>query len=311
MKFKIRFADQIVGVFSLFALAALLALIFAIGASQNWFVKKNYYHSYFNSGTGLSVGMNVTYKGFPIGKIKNVKLEGAMARVEFYILGEYAAYAKEYSFVELITSPIGLGSSFVLHPGVGPELLSPGSEIYRIDSVIAKEIIASRKIQLEAQEDSIGVLMKKISSIMDNVNSLLINVNSALSGKGESSTPIKQIVKNVDEITKNISLLTNSLNSEDGAVPSLLGGELSSDVSDVLKNISVVSEELSSIAGSADTIIDTALPEVDAILVKLNSTLVEAQDVLTCVKNNPLIRGGVPDRSKGKSSTSQLRSDDF
>ena len=45
MKFKIRFADQIVGVFSLFALAALLALIFAIGASQNWFVKKNYYHS--------------------------------------------------------------------------------------------------------------------------------------------------------------------------------------------------------------------------------------------------------------------------
>lgn len=65
MKFKIRFADQIVGVFSLFALAALLALIFAIGASQNWFVKKNYYHSYFNSGTELSVGMNVTYKGFP------------------------------------------------------------------------------------------------------------------------------------------------------------------------------------------------------------------------------------------------------
>ena len=79
----------------------------------------------------------------------------------------------------------------------------------------------------------------------------------------------------------------------------------------MLKNISVVSEELSSIAGSADTIIDTALPEVDAILVKLNSTLVEAQDVLTGVKNNPLIRGGVPDRSKGKSSTSQLRSDDF
>ncbi|MBB5225736.1 MCE family protein [Treponema ruminis] len=311
MKFKIRYADQIVGVFSLFALAALFALIFAIGASQNWFVKKNHYYSYFNSGSGLTVGMDVTYKGFAIGKIKNVKLEGSMARVEFYILGEYADYAKEYSFVELITSPIGLGSSFVFYPGVGSELLAPGSEIYRIDSVIAKEIIASRQIRLEGQEDSIGVLMKKISSIMDNVNSLLANINSALSDNDEASTPIKQIVKNVDEITKNLSLFTNSINSEDGAVPSLLGGELSSDVSDVLKNISVVSEELSSIAGSADTIIDTALPEVDQILIKLNSTLVEAQDVLTGVKNNPLIRGGVPDRSKGKSSTSQLRSDDF
>ena len=43
MKFKIRFADQIVGFFSLLALAALIGFIFALGASQNWFVKKNLY----------------------------------------------------------------------------------------------------------------------------------------------------------------------------------------------------------------------------------------------------------------------------
>ena len=47
MKFKIRFADQIVGFFSLLALALLFGFIFALGASQKWFVKKNIYYTYF------------------------------------------------------------------------------------------------------------------------------------------------------------------------------------------------------------------------------------------------------------------------
>lgn len=311
MKFKIRYADQIVGFFSLLALALLVVFVFMIGAKQNWFAKKNTYYAYFTSGAGFSVGMDVSYKGFPIGKINDVKLEGSSARVEFYILADYSEYVKENSLVELITSPIGLGSSFIFHPGRGPGLLPSGSEIYRIDSIAARELISEKKIRIEIQEDSIGVLMKKVSMIMDNVNILLFNLNGAISGESENSTPINKIVSGITEITHNISVLTDTLNSQDGAVPALLGRELTTDVSDVLKNISIVSEELTSITGNADQIVDTALPEVDAILVQLNSMLLDVQDVLEGVKNNPLIRGGVPDRTRGKSSINQLRSEDF
>ncbi|MBQ9281520.1 MAG: MCE family protein [Treponema sp.] len=311
MKFKIRYADQIVGFFSLLALALLVVFVFLIGAKQNWFAKKNTYYAYFTSGAGFSVGMDVSYKGFPIGKINDVKLEGSSARVEFYILADYSEYVKENSLVELITSPIGLGSSFIFHPGRGPGLLPSGSEIYRIDSIAARELISEKKIRIEIQEDSIGVLMKKVSMIMDNVNILLFNLNGAISGESENSTPINKIVSGITEITHNISVLTDTLNSQDGAVPALLGRELTTDVSDVLKNISIVSEELTSITGNADQIVDTALPEVDAILVQLNSMLLDVQDVLEGVKNNPLIRGGVPDRTRGKSSINQLRSEDF
>ena len=311
MKFKIRYADQIVGFFSLLALALLVVFVFMIGAKQNWFAKKNTYYAYFTSGAGFSVGMDVSYKGFPIGKINDVKLEGSSARVEFYILADYSEYVKENSLVELITSPIGLGSSFIFHPGRGPGPLPSGSEIYRIDSIAARELISEKKIRIEIQEDSIGVLMKKVSMIMDNVNILLFNLNGAISGESENSTPINKIVSGITEITHNISVLTDTLNSQDGAVPALLGRELTTDVSDVLKNISIVSEELTSITGNADKIVDTALPEVDAILVQLNSMLLDVQDVLEGVKNNPLIRGGVPDRTRGKSSINQLRSEDF
>ena len=311
MKFKIRFADQIVGFFSLLALAMLLGFIFALGASQKWFVKKNIYYTYFPTGAGFSVGMDVTYKGFPIGKIRNVDLEGSTARIEFYILDDYTEYAKEYSLVELITSPIGLGSSFVFHPGKGSEIIPSGSEIYRIDSITGQKFIAEKKIRLEVQEDSIGVLMKKVSSIMDNVNMLLFNVNAALSGREDTATPIKQIIGNLNEITKNLSSLTGTLNNESGAVPALLGNQLTTDISDVLKNISVVSDELTSISGSADILVSNAVPEIDSALLQLNSILIEVQDVLTGVKNNALIRGGVPDRASGKASTSQLRNGDF
>ena len=78
-----------------------------------------------------------------------------------------------------------------------------------------------------------------------------------------------------------------------------------------MKNISVVSDDLASIAGNADVLVGNAMPEVDTLLLQLNSVLLEVDDVLTGVKNNPLIRGGVPDRSTGKSSTSQIRSEDF
>lgn len=311
MKFKIRFADQIVGFFSLLAFGLLICFVFFLGAKQNWFVKKNLYYTYFTSGSGFSVGMDVSYKGFSIGKIKNVKLEGSDVRVEFYILGEYTDYVKENSLVELITSPIGLGSSFVFHPGKGPGLLPSDSEIYRLDSITAREIIAAKKIRLESQEDSIGVLMKKVSGIMDNVNLLLYNINGALSGRGENTTPIKEIIGNVNDITKNLSTLTDTLNSENGAVPELLGPEMSANLNNVMENISIVTEELTSIAENADSLIDNALPEVDSALIQLNSVLLEVQDVLTGVKNNPLIRGGVPDRTTGKASTAQLRSEDF
>ena len=40
MKFKIKHADQIVGLFSLIAIVGLIALIFSIGVTQKWFEKK-------------------------------------------------------------------------------------------------------------------------------------------------------------------------------------------------------------------------------------------------------------------------------
>ena len=104
----------------------------------------------FDSGSGVSVGMNLTYKGFSIGKIKAISLEGSQVRVDYYILADYQDYALEDSLVQLITSPIGLGSEFKFHPGNGPDRLSDGAELYRLDSIEGLTILAQGQNQADS-----------------------------------------------------------------------------------------------------------------------------------------------------------------
>ncbi len=304
MKFKIRFADKIVGLFSLAALGGLIALIFSIGAANNWFAKKNNYYTFFDSGSGISLGMDLTYKGFSIGKVDSITLEGSMVRVNYYVLGEYADYVKENSLVELNVSPIGLGSSFVFYPGNSSRLLESEREIYRIDSDAGKRIIEENKISIQHQDDSIAALMNKVSVLLDNVNRLLGNVNDALDGSGEKNTPVKKIVSELSHTLAELDSVLKILESPEGGVPKLLGPQISENLVTILDNLSAVS-------GSADKLAANAVSELDAALSQINVVLVQVQDVLTGVKNNPLIRGGVPDRSAESSATTHMRDLEF
>lgn len=327
MKFKIKYADQIVGFFSIFSIFALIVLIFAIGAKQSWFTKKNNYYTVFDSGSGISVGMDLTYKGFSIGKVKSVSLQGDFVRVDYYVLEDYFSYVKENSIVELSSSPIGLGSSFVLHPGIGKKTIPSGKEIYRKDSDSAQELIEAGLVKLNTSGDSISELLAKVSSLLDNVNILVGAIDDAFLGKGDA--PFTEIIGNVNKLTKQLSdengMLPNVLGPQlsiemiqmldnvnillsgknGGAVPKLLGKEISREITAILSN-------LTPITANADKLVGNAVPEVNELLNQVNVLLLQVQDLVKGVNNNPLIRGGIPDRSNtGSASTNSRKKSDF
>ena len=74
MKFKIRYADQIVGILAITAILALVLTIFMLGSRQRWFARNYNFQTTFETASGLSVGMPIQYKGFTIGKIKSIFL---------------------------------------------------------------------------------------------------------------------------------------------------------------------------------------------------------------------------------------------
>lgn len=326
MKFKIKYADQIVGFFSILAMAAIIVLIFAIGANKNWFTKKNRYFTVFDSGSGLSVGMDLTYKGFSIGKISSVDLIGNFVRVDFYVLEDYFDYVRENSVVSLDVSPIGLGSSFTLYQGKGKSIIPDGSEIFRMNSIPAQQMIDDGLVMIPDSSDSISVLLGKVSGILDDVHELLGGINDAIYGTGDA--PLTQILRNAGTLTGNLADLENGavpnllgediarsltetlnglsamMNDSKGAVPQLLGEQMTGELNSILRN-------LTPILSNADTLVGNATPEVGELLGQVNSLLVQVQDLVTGLNNNPLLRGGIPDRSNEKSAPVTVRGGDF
>lgn len=309
MKFKIRHADEIVGFFSIAALVGLVALIFALGAEHNWFLRKNIYYTEFESGSNISIGMNIQYKGFSIGQVKSIKLEDNIVKVEFYVLEQYTSYVKRGSLVEVIVNPIGLGSQFAFYPGNGKELIPSGSQIYRVDSTTGQLYLDEGLNGFTRQSDSIGSLIANVTDVINNLKRTINDVNNAFEGKG--TAPLTQTLANVNQITANLNQLTNSISDPTGLVPKVLGPGMTSKLDGILMNVDKITKQLDSLSKNANQLVGQSTPQIDAALTQLNEALLQVQDVLTGLKNNPLIRSGIPDRSQGGAATSQSRNTDF
>jgi phospholipid/cholesterol/gamma-HCH transport system substrate-binding protein len=135
MKFKIRFADQIVGFLIIAALISLIFVVFMLGTQQRWFAKDFFYKTYFDSAAGLGDNMVVQYKGFPIGNVRSVTLTNDdRVEVSFSIYDQYQNRVREGSLVELIVSPIGLGNQFIDSPGLGVDVQEEGALIPPVTS---------------------------------------------------------------------------------------------------------------------------------------------------------------------------------
>jgi len=300
MKFSIRFADQIVGALVLLALTILIFVIFMIGKNQRWFVKDSSYKAYFASASGISRNMAVQYKGFTIGHVKKLSLaDDDRVEVVFSIFEEYAKIVTKGSLVERMESPIGLGSSFNFYPGKSDIKLDEGSEIHNVNSLEAKEYMASGLANIPKSSDNIGNIVSQVNSILEIVNNTI---------KGQDGDPVlEQIIINVKETTASLQTLIK---------------DLSEQLKPILTNLDAVSEKISDPSGTVMGLLDrkgplyesldslsstienlnktsaflpSQLPQIATTINELTVVLKQVQDVLTSVANNPLLKGGIPE----------------
>ena len=250
MKFSIRFADQVVGVLVILGLAILVAVVFLLGSSQRWFARDFQYITYFNSAAGLSPNMAVQYKGFTMGRVKKIQLTDAdTVEVIFTIFEEYNHRVKEGSIVEVNVSPIGLGSSFVFHPGKGVLLQERASKdpqewpvIPEINSARAREYIAMGLASKPESSDS-------ISNIINQVNMLLETINVALAGSnGAESLALGKILINIVEVTASLTSLVQSISDQINPILAnieTISDDLSVQITPILANLEMITDDLS------------------------------------------------------------------
>jgi len=316
MKFKIRFADQIVGIFIVLALVSLVLVIMLLGKSQRWFAKDYSYSTLFPSATGLSQNMPVQYKGFTMGNVKKFYLtENDDVEVIFSIQEEYHDRIRMGSMVEVLASPIGLGNQFLLHAGRG-ELLEEGSFVPVVGSAQARELVRQGLAIEPYYDDSITLLMNRISSILAQLDEAL--------GQGSDITEIGKIVgslkqtlyglealpKTIDEmlaelepalakvdpILEDISAITTQISDPNSLVSKVMDSD-----EEVYTYIAGSLGSISSLLDNLDKTMAGQLPQLAGIIMELRTTLKSADDVLVSLTNNPLLRNGVPDRVESQS----------
>jgi len=327
MKFSIRFADQIVGALVILALVILVFVIFMIGSNQRWFSRDYQYKTFFTSASGINPNMPIQYKGFTIGQVKKISLsEHDRVEVIFNIFDEYAHRVTEGSLVEVQVSPIGLGNSFIFHPGLGTERIPEGNVIPEINSPEARLYISAGLSVIPKANDS-------ISNIVNQVNTLLDTINISLAGStGADNLTLGQILLDIQDTTAGLPALVDSFTVNlIELIDSLLvlTNNLSEQLNPLLHNLEAVTDRIADPSGAVIKLLDgdgqlyegivssidsisgiigdlnrttefipEQLPQVGILINELNTVLRTTQDVLTAVANNPLLRGGIPERKE-------------
>jgi len=371
MKFRIRFADQIVGAFVLLALAMLAVIMVAVGSRQRWFSRDYTYISSFSSGSGISVGTPILLKGFQIGRIHAVSLNDRNeADIVFKIYDTYVDKVRKNSILEYVTSPIGLGSQLLFHPGTSDQHAEENSFIPSFDTEAGRRLVSDGLVDRPPKDDTITRLLSNVNPLVENVNATVIQLekvlaqaNAALAGTGsgpvadaleqasaavagvnnlvgqvngivgEASPRVDAILAQVEAmaasaksaaesvvvIGANFEKTSEAFKDPTGIIPKLIDpkGSLKTLLDDGDRLFDKVDNSLASVEGAlgnlegATETLSTQMPRIAATIEEARLAIVQAQDVLVGLKNNPLLRGGIPERVDPRSAPTSLRTTDF
>ena len=325
MKFQIRFADQIVGLFIILAVMSIVFILVMMGINQRWFVKDYKYTSSFNSGNGLSIGMPITYKGFQIGSIDDIELlENDKVKIDFHIFDTYYDKVRKNSVLQHAVSPIALvAGGMLFHPGKSTEPIPELSFIPSTDSEEGRELIAKELVEIPQRDDAVLNIINNISPILEivdklawDIDELVVSVNSTF--KGESEGPVADIIEEIsimvamlndaisdavisaNKILADTSNMTSDLEltglatrllDPKGSLATLLDDddELYKELYSIIAEIAKTTEELSAFV----KYINTTQPQISELLEGSREALAKGKDVLEGLSNNPLLRGGI------------------
>jgi len=350
MRFRIKHADKIVGLFVLLAALFLAAGIIFLGANQRWFSKDIRFSTRFSSAAGASPGTAIMMRGFQVGKVTKVRLNDANeVDAEFVIYDSYYPKVKLNSLLELVTSPIGLGTQLLFHPGKGDSVAPQGSFIPLADSGEGKDLIDQGLVDIPPKDDTVTRLVASIDPLIENANKTIVTINRTLTEMnraiaGQSSGPLGSIVTNasdtvahldsmvadvsakanslvdsVDAIAKNLEATTAAIRDPTGLVPKLLDakGSLKTILDDKNALYDSINGSIAELQKTLKNVQDISaslngqMPSIALTIDEGRTAIKQAQDVLTGLKNNPLLRGGIPEKVEREPLSQSMREDSF
>jgi phospholipid/cholesterol/gamma-HCH transport system substrate-binding protein len=201
---------------------------------------------------GVVVGMNLTFSGFPIGRVRNIELaDDGKARIVVDVASKDAHWLRESSVFTLVRGLVG------------------STNIRAYTGILTDPPLADGAVRTVLQGDAAGEVPKLIAAAKD----LIENLNSLTGKEGALGASLG-----------NLQVLTTRLNGTGGALAVLLGGEAEAKkLSITLDRSNALLAKLDGIAAKADTQVfgdKGVMPETRATVIQLNALLGEARNSL-------------------------------
>ena len=351
MKFKIKYADQIVGIFSIFAVFCLAVLLIFMGINQRWFQKNYHFHTRFLSAEGLNIGKPINLKGFKIGQINKINLsDDNTVEVDFYIYEKYYDKIKPNSIIQHLISPIGIGSELILHTGkYAGNSLEENSFIPSYNLKEAQDLIRQKVVDIPQGDNTVTRLVNQLDPLLANINTIIDSFNALTntidSGlKGTISGPygdtieniagitynlniilsqtrkrMNSLLDNVEGITDNIDTLTGNISDPEGLIPKMMGKDgtaaaLFTDDKELYNNLNEILNNLNLMTDELNKFtvyLNDSTPQITGVLEESRGALKEGKAVLEGLKNNPLLRGGITEIQGQEDTFNNHRDEDF
>jgi len=279
MKFKIRFADQIVGIFVLVAIVCVAVILISIAVNQRWFAKNYHFTSLFLSGDGLTSGMPITLKGFEIGRISGISLDTQnQVDVRFYIQDRYYDRVKPNSVLELTSSSIGLGVSLRFHPGSNQFPPQPeGAFIPALDSDEGRRLVEQNLVEIPTGADVIGSVIAKINPLLDEarltvaeIKRVATSADDAIGGRsgplgtmvnslsvtpGKVNRAVDDMSSKIDTLLDKIAIIADNLADISVKTRGIIG-DLSTNLDEISQNLKSMTADLKNTQGLAKRLLD-------------------------------------------------------
>ncbi|MFP4376154.1 MAG: MlaD family protein [Spirochaetales bacterium] len=328
MKLRYRFANQVVGAFIILAVAVTVALVVLMGANQRWFRRNYEYHAILPDARDVSSGMAVTFRGFTIGRVTNVTLnENNEVDLRFYIHEEYLEQVRRNSLIQIVSNPLG-GGEIIFHQGREPTPPIPeGSQIATYDSKQGIRLREQNDVIVLRTADPVAQILDQVDPILLNLDRVLVNIADIT---GEIDVVLREdgdaIAGDVAAITANLRETTDAIRDPTGIVPQLLDPkgsiatlldddnelyvQLNAIVASLEQTVASLSATMAQVSGFAAYLNDSQ-PQITSLLEEGRETLDSGQDVLEGLRNNPLLRGGIPEEAEQPTTFEGIRDNEF
>ncbi len=215
----------------------------------------------FDDVTGIAAGTKVTIAGFPVGEVKDIKLQGERVRVTIRLKNQVQLFTGvragpkapllSAAMVQRLQASL-LGDAYLeLKPGAKGTIIPPGGEI---ELVVLETGIAAAMKRLEgvaAKVDDAAEIIPKIKEIAADIGKITNNAAKVF-GSDDGAKRFDEIANNFVKVSRDLASTTGTVKQRLTHGPLAAGGELDRTV-----------KQFNTFAGQANQLVSKANGLVD------------------------------------------------